>query len=95
MVVGASTVVSGANSGVCGGNTVTMFFCFLGIIWLDPGDIGGRHGRKTWDWPLVLKSLLIIDFSFVEKTQIFITRKITKVPNSQNTFENTISFLKS
>ena len=51
MVFGASTVVSGASSGVCGENTVTLFFCLLGIIWFDPGDIGGRHERKTWEGP--------------------------------------------
>ena len=36
----------------------------------------------------IVKSLVIIDFSFVEKTlQMSLTHKITDVPNSQNTFQ--------
>ena len=36
----------------------------------------------------IAKSLVIIDFSFVEKTsQMSLTHKITDVPNSQNTFK--------
>ena len=36
----------------------------------------------------IVKLLVIIDFSFVEKTsQMSLTHKITDVPNSQNTFE--------
>ena len=36
----------------------------------------------------IVKSLVIIDFPFVEKTsQMSLTHKITDVPNSQNTFK--------
>ena len=36
----------------------------------------------------IVKSLVIIDFSFVEKTsEMSLTHKITYVPNSQNTFK--------
>ena len=36
----------------------------------------------------IVKSLVIIDFSFFEKTsQMSLSHKITDVPNSQNTFK--------
>ena len=44
----------------------------------------------------IVNSLLIIDFSLVEKTlRIFLTHKITNVPNSQNTLKKKQSLLKS
>ena len=44
----------------------------------------------------IVSSLVIIDFSLVEKTaQISLTHKITNVPNSQNTSKNIIFVWKS